>query len=50
MTRQQSQALDVIHLAIDAARKTGLTDEQIFNSINLQIYLKRSSGDPEPKK
>jgi len=50
MTRQQTQALEVVHLAIDAARKTGLTDEQIFDAISLQIYLKRASGDPEPQK
>jgi hypothetical protein len=50
MTRQQAQALEVVRLAIDAARKTGLTDEQILDAINFQIYPKRVSGDPEPKK
>jgi hypothetical protein len=50
MTRRQARALEVIRLAIDAAQKTGLTDEQIFDAINLQIYTKRTSSGLEPKK
>jgi len=50
MTRQQAQALEVVRLAFDAARKTNLTDEQIFNAINLPTYPKRASVDLEPKK
>jgi len=50
MTTQRTQALEVVHLAIDAARKTGLTNEQVFDAINFQIYLKRAPGNPEPKK
>jgi len=50
MTRQQAQALEVVRLAIDAARKTGLTDEQIFDAINLPIYRKHASVGREPKK
>jgi hypothetical protein len=49
MTRRQAQALEVIRLAIDAARKTGLTDQQIFDAINLQIHTKRTSFGLEPK-
>jgi hypothetical protein len=41
MTRRQAQALEVIRLAVDAARKTGLTDEQIFDAINMPIYPRR---------
>ena len=50
MTRRQAQALEVIRLAIDAALKTGLTDQQIFDAINLQIHTKRTSFGLEPKK
>jgi hypothetical protein len=50
MTRQQAQALEVVRLAIDAARKTGLTDEQIFDAINLPIYRKHAPLGREPKK
>jgi hypothetical protein len=50
MTRRQAQALEVIRLAIDAARKSGLTDEQIFNAINLQFHIKRTSFGLEPRK
>jgi hypothetical protein len=50
MTRQQTQALEVVRLAIDAAWKTGLTDEQIFDAIKLQIYPKRAFVDSDPKK
>jgi hypothetical protein len=50
MTRQQAQALEVVRLAIDAARKTGLTDEQIFDAINLPVYPKRASVGRELKK
>jgi len=50
MTRQQAQALEVVRLAIDAARKTGLTYEQISDAINLPIYFRRVSVGREPKK
>jgi len=50
MTRQQAQALEVVRLAFNAARKAGLTDEQIFDAINMPIYPKRASVDLEPKK
>jgi hypothetical protein len=50
MTRQQAQALEVVRLAFNAARKAGLTDEQIFDAIKLPIYPKRASVDLEPTK
>ena len=50
MTRQQTQALEVVRLAIDAARKTGLTDDQISNAINLPDYLHRVTVGTKPKR
>jgi hypothetical protein len=50
MTRRQAQALEVVRLAIDAARKTDLTDDQIFGAINLPIYFHRVTAGTKPKK
>jgi alkylhydroperoxidase/carboxymuconolactone decarboxylase family protein YurZ len=50
MTRKQAQALEVLRLAFDAARKTGLTDEEIFEAINLSIYLRGVSDRVKPNK
>jgi len=50
MTRQQAQALEVVRLAFDAARKIGLTDEQILDAINIPVYPERASVGLEPKK
>jgi hypothetical protein len=49
MTRQQTQALEVVRLAIDAARKTGLTDDQISEAINLQFYFNRVTAERNQK-
>ncbi|MGB8440508.1 MAG: hypothetical protein WCE26_14015 [Candidatus Acidiferrales bacterium] len=38
MTRKQAQALEVVLLAINAARKTGLSDAAIFEAMNTPIY------------
>jgi hypothetical protein len=50
MTRKQAQALQVLRLAFDAARKTGLTDEEIFGAINLPIYPRGASDRVKPNK
>ena len=50
ITRKQAQALEVLRLAFDAARKTGLTDEEIFEAINLSIYLRGVSDHVKPNK
>jgi len=50
MTRKQAQALEVLRLAFDAARKTGLTDAEIFEAISLPIYLRGVSDHVIPKK
>jgi hypothetical protein len=43
MTRQQAQALEVLHLAFNVARKTGLTDAEIFEAISVPIYPRHVS-------
>jgi hypothetical protein len=48
MTRKQAQALEVLRLAFDAARKTGLTDEEIFEAINLAIFPRGVSDRVKP--
>jgi len=50
MTRKQAQALEVLRLAVDAARKTGLTDAEISAAINLPIYLRGDSDRWKPNK
>lgn len=50
MTRKQAQALEVLRLAFDAARKTGLTDAEIFEAINLSTYLRGGSDRMKPNK
>ena len=50
MTRKQAQALEVLRLAFDAARKTGLTDAEIFEAISVPIYLRGVSDQVMPKK
>jgi hypothetical protein len=49
MTRKQAQALEVVLLAINAARKAGLSDAAIFEAINVPIYPQRVSGGLKPK-
>ena len=49
MTRKQAQALEVVLLAINAARKAGLSDAAILEAINIPIYPQRVSGGLEPK-
>ena len=49
MTRKQAQALEVVLLAINAARKAGLSDAAIFEAINIPIYPQRVSGGLKPK-
>jgi hypothetical protein len=50
MTRRQAQALKIVRLAIDAARKTGLTDDQISEAINLPFYFRRVTVGTKSKK
>ena len=50
MTRKQAQALQVLRLTFDAARKTGLTDAEILEAINLSIYLGGVSDRVKPNK
>jgi hypothetical protein len=50
MTRKQAQALEVLRLAFAAARKTGLTDLEIFEAINVPIYPRGVSARVKPKK
>ncbi|MFZ0523407.1 MAG: hypothetical protein WAL95_20440 [Candidatus Acidiferrales bacterium] len=49
MTRKQAQALEVVLLAINAARKAGLSDAAILEAINVPIYPQRVSGGLKPK-
>ncbi|MGC1626233.1 MAG: hypothetical protein WA735_05170 [Candidatus Acidiferrales bacterium] len=49
MTRRQAQALEVVLLAINAARKTGLSDAAIFEAINIPIYPQRVSRGLKPR-
>jgi hypothetical protein len=50
MTRKQVQAVEVLRLAFDAARKTGLTTVEIFEAINLSIYLHGVPDHVKPNK
>lgn len=50
MTRKQAQALEVLCLAVAAARKTGLTDAELFEAINLPIYPRGVSDRVKPNK
>ena len=50
MTRKQAQALEVLRLAFAAARKPGLTDAELFESINLPIYPRGVSDRVKPNK
>jgi len=50
MTRQQAQALEVVRLAFNAARKTGLADAEIFEAISLPIYPRGVSDRVKPNK
>ncbi|MGC2725519.1 MAG: hypothetical protein WA224_16270, partial [Candidatus Acidiferrales bacterium] len=49
MTRRQARALEVVLLAINAARKTGLSDAAIFEAINIPIYPQRVSRGLKPR-
>ena len=48
MTRKQARALEVVLLAINAARKTGLSDAAISEAISTPIYPQRVSGCSKP--
>jgi hypothetical protein len=48
MTRKQARALEVLRLAFAAARKTGLSDAEIFEAINLPIYPRAVSDRVKP--
>jgi hypothetical protein len=50
MARKQAQALEVLRLAFAAARKTGLTDAELFEAINLPIYPRGVSDRVKPNK
>jgi hypothetical protein len=50
MTRKQAQALEVLRLAYDAARQTGLTDAEILDAIKRPIYLRGVSDRVKPNK
>jgi len=50
MTRKQAQALEVVRLAFNAARQTGLTAAEILEAINRPIYPRRVSDRVMPNK
>ncbi|HEY4949425.1 MAG TPA: hypothetical protein VIH88_03740 [Candidatus Acidoferrales bacterium] len=50
MTRKQAQAVDVVRLAFNAARKTGLTDAEILEAIRVPIYRGGVSDCVKPNK
>jgi len=50
MLRKQAQALDVVLLSLNAARKTGLPDAEFLEAISMPIYPGGVSGRVEPNK